>query len=31
MIIRGDDGAEVFRAQGVPTLNQLLAAIALSR
>jgi len=28
VIVRADDGAEVFRAEGVPTLNQVLVAAA---
>ncbi|HWU45912.1 MAG TPA: thioredoxin family protein [Humibacter sp.] len=28
VIVRSDDGAEVFRAEGVPTLRQVLAAAA---
>jgi len=28
IIITTDDGAEVFRAEGVPTLNQVLVALA---
>jgi hypothetical protein len=28
VIISGADGAEVFRAEGIPTLNQVLVALA---
>ena len=28
VIISGSDGAEVFRAEGIPSLNQVLAALA---
>jgi thiol-disulfide isomerase/thioredoxin len=28
VIIRGADGAEVFRAEGIPSLNQVLVALA---
>jgi len=28
VIIAGDDGTEVFRAEGAPTLNQVLVALA---
>lgn len=28
VIVTGDDGTEVFRAEGVPSLNQLLVAMA---
>ncbi|GAA4149155.1 thioredoxin family protein [Leifsonia shinshuensis] len=28
VIVLGDDGSEVFRAEGVPTLNQVLVAAA---
>ncbi len=28
VIVRGDDGTEVFRAEGIPSLNQVLTALA---
>jgi thiol-disulfide isomerase/thioredoxin len=28
IIVRSDDGAEVFRAAGIPTVNQVLVALA---
>ncbi|WP_106208921.1 thioredoxin domain-containing protein [Glaciihabitans tibetensis] len=28
IIVRSDDGAEVFRAEGIPTVNQVLVALA---
>jgi thiol-disulfide isomerase/thioredoxin len=28
VVVVGDDGAEVFRAEGVPTVNQVLVALA---
>ena len=28
VVISGSDGAEVFRAEGIPTLNQVLVALA---
>ena len=28
VVVLGDDGAEVFRAEGVPTVNQVLVALA---
>jgi len=28
VIVRGTDGAEVFRAEGIPSLNQVLVALA---
>jgi thiol-disulfide isomerase/thioredoxin len=28
IIVRSDDGSEVFRAEGIPTVNQVLVALA---